>query len=244
MKALLRRLRPGPHGAGNRPIRSIGRSHVGRVRRINEDRVLDRADLGLWAVADGMGGQSRGDMAAEAVIRSLAPLPAPVTPAAISAALRRANRTIYDAEAGRSGTTLVLLHIQDEAATLRWVGDSRAYLIREGRLELLTRDHSVVQELLETGLIDRAQAATHPQANVITRALGIGVEPEIDSRTLHLQRGDRLLLCSDGLSRSLEDGDAQGTAPIAELADRLLANALARDGTDNASLVLVEVGGD
>lgn len=241
MRALLRRFRPAATTPVDRQVKSVSRTHVGRVRTVNEDRVLDRPDKGLWAVADGMGGHSRGDVAAGIVTECLSLLPDPVTPDSIDSALSQANLQIYERLKSKSGTTLVLLHIDGETAFLRWAGDSRAYLIRQDRLQLLTRDHSIVQELVEAGLLDATQAASHPQANVITQALGISASAYLDRRTITLQAGDRILLCSDGVSRSLNERDVKEPASIALQADRLLANCLQRDGSDNASLILLEV---
>lgn len=241
MKRLLRRFHPQPAvPAAGAALRSVSRTHLGRVRRLNEDRVLDRADLGLWAVADGMGGHSRGDVAADTLVAHLAALPTPVSPQAIDDALQAANRAVYQDHGGQSGTTLVMLTVEQGVATIRWAGDSRAYLIRNGRPELLTRDHSLVQELVEAGLVTPDKAATHPKANVITRALGTSPHVAVEALSLALKANDRVLLCSDGLSRSLEDRDVAERCDIEPLADRLLQNALQRDASDNISLVIVE----
>ncbi len=241
MKSLLRGLCPAHAAAAAPPLRSIARTHVGRVREVNEDRTLDRADLCLWAVADGMGGHSHGDAAAETVVAHLSELAAPVSPKAFDQALRDATRKICETSKGKSGTTLVTLTLDNSIATIRWAGDSRAYLIRDEQLTLLTRDHSVVQELVDAGLLDPSQCARHPQANVITRALGIEPEPALETVSMALQPGDRVLLCSDGLSRTLAPRDVRGQCMLQEMADRLITNALHRDGSDNISLVLVEV---
>lgn len=241
MRRLLRHFRPREAVTEvSYAVRSCSRTHLGRVRQINEDRVLDRPDLGLWAVADGMGGHSRGDVAAETVIAHLSALRPPVTARTLDEAIQSANREIYEAHGGRSGTTLVMLSLDDGAATIRWAGDSRAYLIRNGNLRLLTRDHSVVQELVEAGVMDAAHAADHPQANVITRALGTGPQLTIETLSVPLAAGDRVLLCSDGLSRTLANDDLQSRCEVDDMADRLLQNALQRNASDNISLVIVE----
>lgn len=223
--------------------RSVSRSHVGRVRTVNEDRVLDRADRGLWAVADGMGGHSAGDVAAGIAIDALAALAdadAPIAAGDVRRALLAANARIRDgAGAPGSGTTIVALLAEDLRATLFWAGDSRAYAIAGGHATCLTRDHSVVQELVDAGLIDARAAARHPQANMITRALGVDAAPDIETREIALNGTDMVLLCSDGLHRSLDPRDVTAGAGLETLADRLLTNALQRDGSDNASLVLV-----
>ena len=226
--------------------RSQGRTHVGRVRTVNEDRLLDRADRGLWAVADGMGGHSAGAAAAMAVIAVLDRLandPAPIGEAAVRAALARANRAIHDGGRGAdatSGATVVVALIEGMTATICWAGDSRAYRFGAGGGTLLTRDHSVVQELVDAGVLAAAAAERHPQANIVTRALGVAPTLVVDSVRVTLLPGDRLLLCSDGVSRSIDPRDFT-TMPAATdaSADRLLGNALQRDGSDNATLVVI-----
>jgi serine/threonine protein phosphatase PrpC len=224
-------------------VRSVSRSHVGTVRQINEDRLLDTAELGLWAIADGMGGHHGGDVAAQSVISALRRLCEDgerPTPAAIARSLEGANAEIFARGEG-AGATVVSLSIQQGCAHILWAGDSRCYHIRDGVVRQLTKDHSVVQELVDAGLITAAAATVHPQSNVITRALGIDATCEVDSCMLDLKPFDRFLLCSDGLSRSLLPADLRDD-PIDLLADMLLGQALARDGTDNISLVLVALG--
>lgn len=227
-------------------FRSLSRSHVGRVRKVNEDRVLDRPDRALWAVADGMGGHRGGDIAAEiaiAALRGLADDPAPIDCATIRQALEHANGAILaraEAAGGVIGSTIVALHVDRGEAHIFWAGDSRAYEALGGSWRQITRDHSLVQELVDQGLIDSMQAAHHPQAHVITRALGVDAAVQIDSVSFIVRQGDVLLLCSDGLSRSLAPAlPGNARAPGAQDADRILAEALERDGSDNISFVLV-----
>ncbi|MBN8809360.1 MAG: serine/threonine-protein phosphatase [Sphingomonas sp.] len=223
---------------------SVARSHVGRVRLINEDRVLDCPTASLWAVADGMGGHSGGDLAAQAVVdrlRGLALSGRTLALTDILVALSQANADICRrnrAAASDAGTTVVAATILDGQIQIAWAGDSRAYRLRDGRLDLLTRDHSVVQELVDAGLITPAQAERHPSANVITRALGIGDRLDCETMTADWRPGDRLLLCSDGLSRSMAADDRHHGTDT-DIADALMAAALDRDGSDNVSLVLV-----
>ncbi len=248
LASLLRRKpRGGPSLARETVYVSQNRSHVGRVRRVNEDRLLDRADRGLWAVVDGMGGHSGGAAAAETVVdvlQALADDPAPINAAAVRAAVSHANRAIYDVHA-TSGATIVIALIEGSEATIFWAGDSRAYLMRGGGgggggAEQLTHDHSVVQEMIDAGVLTEAAADRHPQANVVTRALGVAPAVALDSVTTLVQPNDRLLLCSDGVSRSLDPRDfATMPAAIGDMADRILENALQRDGSDNATLVVI-----
>lgn len=228
------------------PYRSTSRSHVGRVRKVNEDRVLDRPDRALWAIADGMGGHRGGDIAAElavAALRGLADDPAEITPATIRLALEEANGAIFErgaAVGGVIGSTIVALHIAEGEAHIFWAGDSRAYRGQGGVWRQVTRDHSLVQQLVDQGLIDEGQAAQHPQAHVITRALGVDAAVQIESLCCATAPGEMFLLCSDGLSRSLDlRMPADRRTPDEAVADQILAEALERDGSDNISFVLI-----
>lgn len=225
-------------------LASTARSHVGRVRTVNEDRWLDRSDRGLWAVADGMGGHAEGAAAATIAIEALAALAdgdAAIARGTILAALDEANTRIH-AGAGTSGATIVVLALDGLRATLCWAGDSRAYRIRGGNADRLTHDHSLVQELVDAGVLSESAAERHPRANVVTRALGVAASVVVEVATVTLAPGDRLLLCSDGISRSLHARDfTTMPAELEACADRLLANALQRDGSDNATLVLVDL---
>ena len=243
MSALAARRVPAP------VFESAARTHVGRVRTINEDRTLDRADRAIWAVADGMGGHSAGDVAAEIAITALRRLAdglLPITEMRVLTALQDANRAILAHGDGPvRGTTIVALAIIDDCAHLLWAGDSRIYRLRAGVAQQLTRDHSVVQELIDAGALDSAAARRHPHANVVTRALGAEGDVVIDRMTVDVAAGDRFILCSDGLSGSIGLADLAHAAsdPIATGADWLLREALTRDGSDNISIVVVEVVG-
>lgn len=227
-------------------IHSVARSHVGLVRIINEDRVFDCPEHCVWAVADGMGGHAGGDLAAQAVIDRLRTLTASdrtIRFTDMLVALGQANGDIRqrnERSGAAAGTTVVAAMIEGSTAHIAWAGDSRAYRLRNGGLDLLTRDHSVVQELVDAGLLTPDRAEAHPQSHVVTRALGVDDDPRLQTITVRLLPGDRLLLCSDGLSRSLTGKDIDSDV-VERLADKLLANALARDGSDNISLALIDV---
>ncbi|NIJ31805.1 PP2C family protein-serine/threonine phosphatase [Sphingomonas oligoaromativorans] len=235
--------------AGMRPV-SVSRSHVGRVRTINEDRVFDSTAAGLWAIADGMGGHASGDVAAQAVVSALHRLSESAEPldgSAIEAALIEAGRRVHDGarrRMARSGSTVVALHIDGPHGTVLWAGDSRAYRLRGQRIERLTRDHSLVQDLIDSGALRPEQADHHPDAHVITRALGTAPYVAIDRRDIDVRDGDLFLLCSDGLLRGCLDGTLPATmgGSIRDMADRLLARALEAGGNDNISLLLVGMG--
>lgn len=238
------------HGAGV-PFagESVARSHVGRVRAINEDRVFDCPDHGLWAVADGMGGHAGGDIAAQTIVTALRAVvvggDAPDA-AALVGAIHTANAAIVArnrALGSDAGSTVVAAQIAPDAtATIAWVGDSRAYLVRGGAVRQLTHDHSFVQDLIDAGLLSVEAAVRHPRANVVTRALGVALALDVATVMVALLPGDLLVLCSDGLSRSLHDRDLVAAGSLDALADTLIANALARDGSDNTSLVAIRYG--
>ena len=236
-----------------RPYQSRAATHPGAVRAHNEDTFVDRPDLGLWAVADGAGGHQSGEVASAAVAEALGGIPPGLAAAEVLQEVRtRLEATHQDllARSGRRGpgvlmaTTVVVLLAQQGHFACLWAGDSRAYLLRDGVLTQVSRDHSLVEDLLESGAITPEQAARHPQANVITRAVGADAETlDLDKRSGPLHPGDRFLLCSDGLCKCLDDariaellgGDAEGGA------DRLIAAALQARATDNVTAVTVQV---
>jgi protein phosphatase len=232
------------------------------VRRANQDTLLLRDELGLWIIADGMGGHPGGDVASKVAVEATAAHIAALAEAGgrhasdqtegLRQAVLQANvalRAEGDArpEYKGMGTTLIALHIAgfpQAQATVAHVGDSRAYLHRAGTLSQLTRDHSWVEDQIRAGLLSTEEAATHPLRHMLTRALGIdaGVEPDI--LTLHLQTGDRLLLCTDGLTKMLSDEDILNVLNDSKreaqaVCDELVRLANERGGQDNVTVVLV-----
>lgn len=211
-----------------------------------------RPEIGLWAVADGAGGHGGGEIAAARVVEVLAALPAGLSSgellARTRAALEQANATLR-AEAARRGpgaimaATVVVLLVRGGHFACLWAGDSRCYLWRAGYLTRLTRDHSVVQELVDAGALSEDGAARHPQANVVTRAVGAEDDLRLDKVTGPVMAGDLFLLCTDGVAKDLGDaaiaaaliagGEGQG------LADALIALAMAAGSTDNVTVVVV-----
>ena len=184
---------------------SIWRTDTGRQRRDNEDSAYVQAPM--FVVADGMGGAQAGEVASRMAIETFEEgLPTSGPPEARLAELvRSANHRIYDrsrAEQGRAGmgTTLTAAFLDDARLAVAHVGDSRAYLFRDGQLTRLTQDHSLVDELVRQGKLTEEQAAEHPQRSIITRALGPEPEVEVDTWTYPVRAGDVLLLCSDGLT--------------------------------------------
>lgn len=228
-----------------------GMTHAGLVRERNEDAILTDPGGTLWAVADGMGGYGNGDVASDIVIETLSRVPEQALPgAALQASLREANDSICRAAArgaGSMGATAVALMIQNSVGTVAWVGDCRAYLLRGEALRLLTHDHTVVQDMVDRGLLDPAEGYHHPESHVVTRAVGYERDLEIDNISVPLVQGDRLLLCSDGLTTCLSDQDItshmrHATGPQT-LCTSLVTAALEKGAPDNVSVVAVFAGG-
>jgi PPM family protein phosphatase len=241
-----------PRRDGRLIATGAGASHRGLVRDVNEDAVLTDPSGALWAVADGMGGHGHGDLAADLVIDALARLPhgeggrrllADAFAAAHDAVQRRARADGL----GPIGATAVALLIEGDQAVLAWAGDSRGYRLRDGALEQLTRDHSLVQEMVDRGELGAREAERHPQANVVTRAVGALQRVEPAFRDLRLAAGDVLLLCSDGLNRCVPEttiaGVLRGAAEPARAARALIEAALEHGAPDNVSAVVVRVDG-
>jgi serine/threonine protein phosphatase Stp1 len=229
-------------------FRSAARSHPGRMRSQNEDTYVDRPDLGLWAVADGMGGHDRGALASGIIRDALDALPraesAPVHLRNVEHALAACHADLRErAVPGQiCGSTVVALLAFDGHFACLWAGDSRLYRLRAGRLEQLTTDHSVVQEMVAAGTLAPEAVRGHPQANRITRALGAGEQLELDALQDRIEAGDRFLLCSDGLSGEVEDAalaEVLTADALDACVDELLARALEAGGRDNVTLVLV-----
>ena len=239
----------GPH-LGRFKYLSVARTHAGRVRELNEDAYLDRPDIGLWAVADGMGGHDNGEVAADLVVEALSRIDvfasAPHFRDAALGALQAANSALVERALERlsdvmGATVAALLAYQDHYACV-WAGDSRVYLLRAGQLRRLTRDHSVVQEMLDAGQLRRDQMRHHARAHVVTRAVGAADELKLDVVSGRTYPGDRFLLCSDGLSNLVEDdelGDILARPPLQKAVERMIDLALRRGAPDNVTAVLV-----
>lgn len=231
------------------------RTDVGLRRKINEDSILSAPERGLWAVADGMGGHQAGEVASGAVIEALRRLPnapnADELAAQATEALQRVNGELIalakSSERKKGaviGTTVVGLAIANGAFCCFWMGDSRAYLLRGGEIRRLTRDHSVVQKLVDAGMLDPEDADNHEDANLITRAVGASEEAEIDVVGGEAMAGDQFLLASDGLTRLVRDDELafqlQRHAP-AEAAEALIDMVLDRGAPDNVSLIIIKL---
>ncbi len=210
-------------------------SHAGNVRERNEDSGLDQSATGLWAVADGMGGHAHGDRASQLLIERLTEVPAAsdgldALIADVSDAAAQANQALVEEQSSHavSGTTLVALAVADDQGACLWVGDSRAYRLRDGQLQQLTRDHTEA-----------------PTSHVLTRAIGAQDRLEVDVRTVQLSDGDKYLLCSDGLHGELDDQQiaatlAQSASSTQQAARRLVERALQGECADNVTALVVE----
>jgi serine/threonine protein phosphatase PrpC len=231
----------------------ITRTHVGLRRKVNEDSVLDRTDRGLWAVADGMGGHEAGDVASAMVTEALRQLPIVYgldqTVDGAIAAIQNVNRELI-AMAGTEdrsrtiGTTIVGLAVADGHFRCFWAGDSRAYRVRDGQIRRLSRDHSLVQDLVDAGMLKSEEAERHENANIITRAVGVSEELQVDSSAGEAAPGDLFLLGSDGLTRLVDDGELLeqlAANPLEQAGDALIDMVLARGAPDNVSLVIVKL---
>ena len=231
-----------------------GITDPGKVRKNNEDSLLvgEGRDETLFAVADGIGGFEAGEVASSIATEALKELE-PSSP--LKDAIREANRRILAAARGDEklsgmGTTVVAMRFggtrEEPAVEISHVGDSRAYLLRGGDLKPVTEDHSLVAELVRSGDLTRAQASEHPQKNLITRALGAEEEVEVDTAVLPIGPGDRLLLCSDGLSDMIPENnmlDLLTSSPenTEKTVQALVQAALDAGGADNITVVVVDV---
>ena len=224
-------------------LHSAAITDVGRVRKVNQDCCLERSDVGLWVVADGLGGHAEGDVASQMVCDTLADLlPESDFEATVEnarARIRQVNSHLYakatqPENAVSSGTTVVALLIRGPRAALVWAGDSRIYRLRGGRLEQLTRDHSVAEE---EGL------GAGEVANVITRAVGAEEQLDLDTRYERVRAGDRFLLCSDGLTKVVSEAEMaamMATPDVRVAVGALIKAALDGGGPDNVTALVVE----
>lgn len=233
-------------------MKVASRTHPGKVRPSNQDALLIQAGkYGLYGVADGMGGHNAGDVASKMAVLLLGRVLEGASPSEelLRAGIEEVNLMIYeeqktDVKLSGMGTTITVLWEAEEKIYLGHVGDSRAYLIRNGEIAQISQDHSVVGELLRDGLITKEEAKRHPYRNVITRALGAADTVQVDVTALDKQRGDKYLICSDGLSEYVQPETMFSLllrTPHEEAADQLMALALEGGGRDNISLVIAEV---
>lgn len=232
---------------------STAATHVGHVRQVNEDAYLDRGDICLWAVADGMGGHHAGDVASSKVIDSLNEIESGANSVRLSELVDTIEDKIISAneylvkmarehnDNRTIGTTVVALIANEDHCALIWAGDSRAYRCRNNDTVQLTRDHSQVEEMVQQGLLLREEAESHPASNVITRAVGASDKIFVDVDIVKIEPGDTYLLCSDGLNKHLSDTDINELLALTNVDDisrKLVETTLSRGAIDNVTVVI------
>lgn len=241
-----------PSDANDYFWRSAQRSHVGNVRRVNEDSVLVRPDLGIWAVADGLGGHQCGDKASRMVVEALSEITSEPDLERLLASARDRLAEVNDSltqgasdpPAGTPGSTVASLLVLGASAAVLWAGDSRVYLLRDGTLRRLSRDHSQAEELVQSGLLERDQVVGHPASSVLTRAVGGVGELELEHVVIDVFPGDYFLLCSDGLYNEVSEPEMErllAENDCESAAEALLQLALSGEARDNVSVVAIQV---
>ncbi|MCP4285314.1 MAG: serine/threonine-protein phosphatase [Gammaproteobacteria bacterium] len=229
---------------------STHRSNKGLVRQINEDACLNRPEVGIWVVADGMGGHAAGDLASRTIVDTLQGMEPGESLGLLANGVKQrlfeVNQKLLQESEKRGGetigSTVVALLAHQGRCIYLWAGDSRIYLYRRGRFKQLSRDHSQVEELIAQGIVSHDQADSCPISNYITRAVGAYNDLELDAEMIEPRTGDIFLLCSDGLYKEIADDEIAsvlGQFPLQEAAEHLLALSLERGARDNVTFVLV-----
>jgi len=228
---------------------------VGAVRELNEDAYLERPDLGLWLVADGMGGHFAGDVASQMVVSCMDGLE---PSGSLSALVETVERRLVETnarlreyaereETHTIGSTVVALLIHGEHAVCLWAGDSRMYRYRGAKMEQISQDHALVEELVERGVLTPEQAIDHPHGNLVTRAVGAADQLFLDVEIVPLAAGDLFILCSDGLEKDIVEKEfsamveKNGASPLSQL---LLERALSYGARDNVTVITVAIDGE
>jgi serine/threonine protein phosphatase PrpC len=229
-----------------------GRTDTGRRRRRNEDAFVLAPPL--FAVADGMGGAQAGEVASKLAAAALEDTdPGRLTgPERVASLIQEANRRVHersssDPSTSGMGTTMTVALVEDDGVVIGHVGDSRAYLVRNGRIEQITEDHSLVNELLKSGKLSAQEAEVHPQRSVITRAVGTDPDVDVDSFTVDAQNGDVFLICSDGLTDMVDDERIFETVAryrddLDRMTKQLVVAANRGGGEDNITVVAFSIG--
>lgn len=233
-------------------MKVTSRTHIGNVRASNQDSFINQGNkYTLFGVADGMGGHNGGDIASQMAVLMLGRVLEGAKPAEVllRGAVEEVNLLIYNEQLKDEvlrgmGTTLTVLWEDDERLLLGHVGDSRCYRVRHGKIEQLSQDHSMVAQLVRDGIVTKEQAKTHPYRNVITRAVGTSETVDVDITVLDKRRGDRFLICSDGLYEYITEEEMLALlqySPADHAADVMLNKALELGGKDNITLLIGEV---
>ena len=235
---------------------TCGKSDKGLVRKENEDQFCIEKDLGLLAIADGMGGYASGEVASKMaveILRDSLKKEGEPLPDRLASGVKLANQTIYEAAQSQSqlkgmGTTLTAVQLNGNRLSIAHVGDSRAYLIRSGVIEQITDDHTVVSEQVARGLMTKEEAVRSEMRNVLSRALGIGPDVEVDIEEVTVSEGDKLVLCSDGLSELVSDDEILFEAESNKRPDlaceELVHLANQRGGNDNITVIVAFLRGE
>ena len=232
---------------------SYGKTDVGKARKHNEDSMLVRPEVGMWVVADGMGGHDAGDVASKMVVDSLGQIK---KGASLESYIEDIEKTLINVNAklieiakqGEKqttvGSTVVVMLAYEKFCVFLWAGDSRLYRIRKNKLIQLTTDHSQVQQYVEQGLITKEEAETHPHSNMITRAVGATEKFVLDVDMQEIQHGDRYLLCSDGLTKHIPDIEFEkmlNNGEVEKKCDELIELTLTRGAKDNVTAILIDI---
>ena len=230
--------------------RSCGSTTVGTVRDHNEDAYLASSEKKLWIVADGMGGHSHGDFASRSITEAFEDFTPRKTLSEtiedIENRVIEVNAMLREKSAGQTdkmiGSTIVLLYAFGNYMFLMWAGDSRAYRLRNGEITQISRDHSYVQDIVDKGLLDPRDAATHPSGNIITRAVGVAETLFLDVDVFRVEYNDKFLICSDGLFKDITEKEIAGLMsdiPMKSV-EALIEKALANGADDNVTVIVVE----
>lgn len=232
---------------------SYGITDVGRVRKHNEDSMLERPETGMWVVADGMGGHAAGDIASQMIVNSLKKVHEglsleryidDIEDTLISVNKKLIEKANESAKRTTIGSTVVMMLAYDKYCIYLWAGDSRLYRLRDGDLRQMTTDHSQVEQYVEQGLISREEAAVHPHGNMITRAVGATPNFFLDMDIQEMKKGDRYLLCSDGLTKHTEDYEFHEMLPngtAEEICKKMIDVTLERGAGDNVTAIVIDI---
>ncbi len=227
---------------------SCSNTQVGYVRSVNEDALLDAREQNLWVVADGMGGHSYGDQASKAIIDQLVGFHSQQDLQENINDLKQRLQAAHDQCRSHSkdqlmGSTVAAFFVHDPYCIFLWAGDSRVYRYRNHELQQMTQDHSLVQGLVSIGELQKEDMDKHPSSHIITRAVGVHTDLDLELRHDQIQPGDRYLVCSDGLYKDVTESEIHerlGSATVEESLDKLVNLALERGGSDNITAIVVQ----
>jgi len=232
---------------------SYGITNVGKVRKHNEDSMLERPETGMWVVADGMGGHAAGDVASQLIVNSLKKIHEglsldryidDIEDTLISVNKKLIDKANESAKRTTIGSTVAMMLTYDKYCIYLWAGDSRLYRLRDSKLRQMTTDHSQVEQYVEQGLISREEAAVHPHGNMITRAVGATPNFFLDMDIQEMKKGDRYLLCSDGLTKHTEDFEFEeilGNGTAEEICKEMIDMTLDRGAGDNVTSIVIDI---